>query len=154
MSQFRRLRFLVCVLPAEEKRRSAGAEVAGTHKNLLPCLVGGRLGRVDALGRGQRQGITLVDPRHLLEHGVEVLDTPPPPCTLQIWSGRAIFLLPPALSREPHTQGASFFFSGQWDKPEFVAGFCHVTKYRSFSPVSVTSENGHFLTKPGTGNRL
>ena len=28
------------------------------------------------------------------------------------------------------TQGASFFFSGQWAKPEFVAGFCHVTKYK------------------------
>ena len=67
--------------------------------------------------------------------------------------GPSFLSLPPSL--ESHTlKGHPFFFSGQWDKPEFVAGFCHVTKYRSFSPVSVTSENGHFLTKPGTGNRL
>ena len=64
------------------------------------------------------------------------------------------FLSSRPLSRATHSRGIPFFFLGQWDKPEFVAGFCHVTKYRSFSPVSVMSENGHFLTKPGTGNRL
>ena len=52
------------------------------------------------------------------------------------------FSLPPSL--ESHTLLA---LKGQWDKPEFVAGFCHVTKYRSFSPVSVMS--GNRLQFPG-----
>ena len=122
------------------RKRRAGAEVAGTHKNLLPCLVEGRLGRVDALGRGQRQGITLVDPRHLLEHGVEVLDTPPPPCTLQIRTGHLSSPSRP-LSRATHSRGILFFFwtVGQTGVcrrflschqiPELFTGLCHCQKW-------------------------
>ena len=62
------------------------------------------------------------------------LDSPPPACTLQIRSGRAIFPLPPAaLCREPPTQG------------HFCFKFLHSVTNRILSPVLV------MLTSPNTG---
>ena len=151
--------FGLCVTRGREE--TLGGSRSGGHTQKLAAM----LGRGPP-GQGRRVG-----PR------AETRGSPwltPGTCSNMVWKswtpllllalcksgadGPSFFSLPPSLeSHTPTWRGKGFlpfFFLGQWDKPEFVAGFCHVTKYRSFSPVSVMSENGHFLTKPGTGNRL